>query len=343
MSVAFGNRVTTTTQDKILPKVVDTILNGNVFATRMLEKAETWGAGEKLKVPVKFEKNTTGTSFAGFDTLSTSATNNRVNMEFQPSFYSMTVALPLTELSVNSGEEKVIDLAKLEMASTAQDMADDIGTLFYGDGTGNGGKDPLGLAAIVDDGTAVATFGGLSRSTYPTLAATKTASSGSITLAKLRTLHNAVKSGNIKPTVAITTETVFSLFESLLQAQERYSGGVSDVRKGIISGTGAIELYFRGVPVLSDEKCTAGSFFFLNEEYIKWMALPVAMTEPVKFKSQDIEGNDYSDVKGLGFSWSGWQKTENAAAVVGRIYLGGELVCSNPKRQGTLTGITSAA
>ena len=154
---ALGTRVTTTTQDKLLPKVVDTILNSNVFATRILSKASRF-SGERMKFPVKYAKNTTGTSFAGFDTFPTSATDNRVNLEFVPKFYQMTVALPLDELSANATEEKVIDLAKIELASTAQDMADDIGTLFYSTGTGNGSKDFLGLGAIVDDATDVATY-----------------------------------------------------------------------------------------------------------------------------------------------------------------------------------------
>ena len=47
---------------------------------------------------------------------------------------------------------------------------------------------PLGLAALVDDGTSVSTIGGISRSTYTTLKGTVTASSGTLTLAKLDTL-----------------------------------------------------------------------------------------------------------------------------------------------------------
>src|SRR3990167_9726437 len=118
---ALGTRVTTTTQDKYMPKLVDTILNGNVFATRMLSRAEKW-SGERIKHPIKHAKNTTGTSFAGFDTFSTSATDNRINLEFVPKFYQITAALPLDELSVNATEEKVIDLAKITLASAAQDM-----------------------------------------------------------------------------------------------------------------------------------------------------------------------------------------------------------------------------
>jgi len=152
----------------------------------MLSRASKFN-GERMKFPVKYAKNITGTSFAGFDTFSTAATDNRVNLQFVPKFYQMSVALPLDELSSNATEEKVLDLAKLEMASTAQDMADDIGTLFYSTGTGNNSKDFLGLEAIVDDATNAATFGTLARSTYTTLKSTVTASSGTISLAKMST------------------------------------------------------------------------------------------------------------------------------------------------------------
>ena len=61
----------------------------------------------------------------------------------------------------------------------------------------------------------------------------------------------------------------------------------------------------------------------------------------VKIKIQDIKGNDYSNVEGLGFKWSGWIKAQNAAAIVGHFYLGGDFICKNPKRNGVLTGITT--
>lgn len=346
----MGTRVTTTTQSKLLPKVVDTVLNSNVLATRVLSKAAKWN-GERMKFPVKHAKNTTGTSFSGFDTLATSATDNRVNLEFVPKFYQMTVALPLDELSVNATEEKVIDLAKLEMASTAQDMADDIGTIFYGDGTGNSGKDFLGLEAIVDDGTNASTYGTLSRTTYnPQLRSTVTASSGTITLAKMSSLYNAAARGSQKPTLGLTTEAIFSFYESLLQPQERIAkdvsvmkatGNMGKVGQGFVGGTGFTGLFYKGFPILADEKCTSGVLYFVNEDFLDWYALPMAMTSPVKYRSQ-IEGNDYSEVEGLGFSWSDWIKPTNSASIVGHIYLGGELISANPRMHAKLTGITSA-
>ena len=347
---ALGTRVTTTTQSKLIPKVIDTVLNSNVLATRVLTKASKFN-GERMKFPVKYAKNTTGTSFAGFDTFSTSATDNRINLEFVPKFYQMTVALPLDELSANATEEKVLDLAKLELSSTAQDMADDIGTLFYGNGTGNGSKDFLGLEAIVDDGTNAATYGTLSRTTYANqLRSTVTASSGTLSLAKMSTLYNAVTSGSQKTTLGLCSETIFSLYEQLLQPQERIakdvsmmkaSGNMGKVGQGMVGGTGFTGLFYKGFPILADEKATSGVLYFLNEDFLDWYALPMAMTTPVAYRSQDIEGNDYSDVTGLGFSWSDWIKPTNSAAIVGHIYLGGELISANPKRHGKLTGITT--
>ena len=346
----FTNRVLSTTQDSIVPKVVDTVLNSNVLLTRELSATKKW-KGETLKFPVKLTTNTTGTSFAGFDTFSTTTSQTRNLLAFNAAFYQITVSLPLDELSVNAVEEsKVIDLIEVEMASSAQDMADSLGTIFYADGTGNSNKDPLGLAALVDDGTAVANIGGLSRSTNTTLKGTVTASSGVISLAKMSTLYNAITSGSIKPTLGLTTPAVFNLYESLLQPQERIVKEVSVIKRGgrldktpgtgYEAGTGFTGLYFKGFPILVDEKTTSQALIFVNEDFLNFYALPVAMTNPVKYKFV-IDGNDYNTPMGLGFSWSGWIKPTNSAAVIGHIYLGGQFITNDPKRHGKLTGITS--
>lgn len=351
MSVAFGNRVLTTTQDWMMPALVDTVLNSNVLATRILSSAKKW-RGERIKVPIKYAKNNTGTSFSGFDTFSIVGQNTRINMEYFPAFYRIGVTLPLDELSVNaSSEEKVLDLIDTELKSTAQDMADDIGTLFYGNGTGNGGKDFLGLGALVDDGTNVASIGGLSRSTYTGLASTVTASGGTLTLAKMSTLYNAISSGSVTPTLGLTTEAIFALYESLLNPQERIVKEVSKMSKkgnsmgkagspGLVGGTGFTGLYFKGVPILADEKCTSGALIMINEDFLDFYAVPVATAQAIKYGSVDIQGNDYEGAMGLGFSWSGWKKSLNQATVVGDIYLGGQFITTNPKRHGKLTGIT---
>lgn len=337
MAELYGQRIQTTVKQNYLPFVVDTILNSNVLFQRVVRAAKKW-SGRTLRVPVKVSKNTTGTSFSGFDTFSIAATDNRQYMEYTPRFYQITCALPGDELSVADTEDKVLDLMKLTIQSDTEDMADDLGTIFYSDGTGNSSKDPLGLAAIVDDGNTVASIGGLARATYATLASTVTASGGTLTLAKMDTLWSAVTSGTQKPTAFYTTETVFNLYGQLLRPQERIMKDAGTM-KGIIGGTGFSGLEFNAKPILADEKCPSGALIGVNENYVDWYALPFFNAKAIAYKSQ-IKGNDYDAPIGLGFSWTDWIIPANAGTVVGHIYFGGQFITTNPKRHGKLTGVT---
>jgi hypothetical protein len=337
MSELYGQRIQTTVKQKYLPYVVDTVLNSNVMFQRVVRASKKW-SGRTLRAPIKVSKNATGQSFRGFDTFSVAATDNRQYLEFTPSFYQITVALPGDELSVADTEDKVLDLMKLTIQSDTEDMADDLGTIFYADGTGNGSKDPLGLAALVDDGNTVATIGGLARGTYATLCSTVTASGGTLTLAKCDTLWNAVTSGSQKPSAFYTTETVFSLYGQLLRPQERITKDVGTT-KGISGGTGFTALAYNGKPILADEKCTSGALIAVNEDYLDFYALPFFGAKAVSYRDQ-IEGNDYSAPVGLGFSWTDWIVPANSGSVVGHIYFGGQFITTNPKRHGKLTSIT---
>lgn len=338
MADIYGQRIQTTVQTDYLPYVVDTILNSNVLFQRIVRAGKKW-SGRTLRAPIKVSKNTTGQSFRGFDTFSVAPTDNRQYLEFTPSFYQITCALPGDELSVADTDQKVLDLMKLTIQSDTEDMADDLGTIFYADGTGNGSKDPLGLAALNDDGTNVSSIGGLSRSTYTTLKSTLT-SSATLSLATVDTLWTNVVSGSIKPSVIMTTEAIFMYYGQLLRPQERIAKDVS-VMKGsnFVGGTGFTALFYNGKPILMDEKCTSGTFQMLNEDYLDWYALPYKMAKPVQYKSQ-VEGNDYDAPMGLGFSWSDWIIPANAGAVIGHIYFGGQFITNNPKRHGKLTSVT---
>ena len=337
MAELYGQRIQSTVQTKYLPFVVDTVLNSNVLLQRIVRASKKW-SGRTLRAPIKVSKNTTGQSFRGFDTFSVAATDNRQVLEYTPSFYQITCALPGDELSVADTDAKVLDLMKLTIQSDTEDMADDLGTIFYADGTGNGSKDPLGLAALVDDGTDVANIGGLSRSTFPTLQSTVTASGGTLTLAKVDTLWSAITSGAQKPSAIYTTEAVFNLYGQLLRPQERITKDAS-MMKGISGGAGFTALHYNGKPILADEKCTSGAFIMLNEDYIDWYALPFFGAKSISYKSQ-VEGNDYAAPVGLGFSWSDWIIPANSGSVVGHIYFGGQFITTNPKRHGKLTGVT---
>lgn len=331
------------------PKVVDSVLKSNVAFSHFVRKAKRW-TGKEMEFTVKISPNPNGGSFAGFQTFSTAAADNTVQAKFDPSFNRMTSSLPFDELLTNAtsgGEEAVISLIKKTLTSDQEDFADLLGTQFWSDGTGNGGLDILGLAAAVDDGTGVATYGGLNRGTYTTWRGVVT-SMPTLSLLKMDTLWYNVSFGNQTPSVAFCDKGTFSLYKSLLVAYERYMVTSGDIKNGSTRGVGALNLMFNGMKVLPDDKATSGSLLFINENYLDWYAQDVkkaaAIGVPVEasqFTPDVIEGNDYDGpvVKGMGFGWTNWIEAQNAMAYTSHTVLAGQLINKQSRYCGKGVGI----
>lgn len=340
--MAFNNTVDVLTLEEIMPRVVDTVLRANTFATKMLSKTKKFAAATQ-DWPIKFQKGTAIQSFNGFDLLPTSFIDTRVLLKYNPRFNAANVALAGTDIAANNTVQKVIDLTKVEMQSRAQDLADTIGTQLWSDGTGNSNKDFLGLAAIVDNGNSVATIGGLSRSTYPTLQSTVT-STATLSLATMRTLWNAIADATVVPTRGYTDYPTWSLYEQLLQPQEKIMKEVNIVPnyKGY---EGFMGVMYAGMEIVPDRKATTGNLVFLNENYLDFYALDTALSEYDTAEKVDVAGklftgNSYNEVSSLGFYWTGFIKSNNQLAFNSFIILGGNLCTDNPRRHGKLTGVT---
>lgn len=333
----------TLTLEEIVPRVVDTVLRANTFATKMLSKTKRFGAAT-MDFPIKYQVGTAIQSFLGFDALPTSFTDTRVLMKYNPRFVAANVALAGTDILANKTAAKVLDLTKVEMQSRAQDLADGIGTMLWSDGTGNSNKDFLGLGAIVDNGNSVATIGGLSRSTYTTLQSTVTAAA-TLSLATMRTLFNAIADATVIPTRAYTDYPTWALYEQLLQPQEKIFKEVNIVPnyKGYEGFAG---LMYAGMEVVPDRKATAGNLVFLNENFIDFYGLDADLEAFEGSKKVDVAGklftgNSYNEVGNLGFYWTGFIKINTQFALNSFIILAGNLCTDNPRRHGKLTGITS--
>lgn len=292
--------------------------------------------------PIKFQKGVGSVAFNGFDQLPTTQQPVSVNMTFYPTFVATNVALAGSDLSVNDTPMQTIKLAKVMMESRAQDAADDIGNFFQGDGSTFGGKAPMGLAGIVDDGTTLSTYGGLARATYTGLNATVTASSGTISLLKIRQLSNSISDGKVRPSMALTTYEIWSFIEQLLQTFQRNT--YSDF-SNMDAGTGykANGLIWDGLTIFRDKKVASGIFYLLNMDFLKFFGLKWWKGTPVSLKSENIKGNiyEYNPANATkAFTWTNWIEAYNQGAVNGFMILGGQLVCTSPFRNGKLTGIT---
>ncbi len=341
-----GVNITTTTNQYLAPAWVDQILQDNFFFGEVLGNTKKWD-GSQMLFPIKYQKGVASVAFNGFDQLPTSQQPVTVNMTFYPTFVATNVALAGSDLSVNDTPLQTVKLAKTMMESRAQDGADDIGTFFQGSGQAFGGKAPMGLTGIVDNGTVLSTYGGLSRATYTGLNATVTASGGTISLLKIRQLANAITDGKVAPTMAITDYTTWAYCEQLFQTFQRntysdFSNMNAGTGYGNATRTG-VGLIWDGLTIFRDKKITTGYFYLLNLDYLKFYGLNWWKGTPVSLKSEVIKGNiyEYNPANATkAFTWTNWIQAYNQGAVNGFMIMGGQLICTNPWRNGVLTGIT---
>jgi len=295
--------------------------------------------------PIKYQKGVASVAFNGFDLLPITQQPVSVSMVFYPSFIATNVALAGSDLSVNDTPMQRIKLMKVIMESRAQDAADDIGNFLQGDGTTFGGKAPNGLANTVDNGTVAANYGGLARATYTGLNATVTASGGTISLVKVRTLWNAISDGPVKPNFIITDYTTWGYFEQLQTPFQRNTSDFKGAGQGnqTASTSGYSAQIWDGMEIQRDKKITTGYFYMLNLDILSWYALKWWEGDRVSPKAKDIHGNVYENrlyAPGDAFTWTGMIRAYNQATVNGFMILGGQLICLAPFRNGVLTGVT---
>jgi len=105
------------------------------------------------------------------------------------------------------------------------------------------------------------------------------------------------------------------------------SAGVTRGHTGDVGSFTA--LFFRGRPIIGDEKCTAGRFYWLNENHLyiaKWPQPP--------FPGYVSKPNMH------GFIWTGWKLPTNQDAATGQFLFYGQLVCDSPRTCSYMTNKT---
>jgi hypothetical protein len=352
----FNERVTSITQDQFVPTVVDQILDSNVFMARTFMRDVKRWSGETLRIPIQVSKSTTGGSFSGVDTFDTSASNNTRRLSFEPKGYYQSVVIPGIEKAVNATTAQVLNLVKVSLEIAKNSMADSVGTKLYGLGAGD---DFDGLGVIVDDTTDTSTYGSLSRTTYAVLNATVTASGGSLTLALMAGLARGVSAASSSRqafTMGLSNETVWDLYESLLtptvQANYTANGyplvtayskpGVTVRGEDALKGMqGFNALSYRGRPIVADEKADAQTLWFLNENFINWYSLKDRDLKDVSV-ANDVDGVYSEGNKSQPIQLKPFQMPTAQYAEVAQLIMLGNLISSQPRRQGKLTGITTA-
>lgn len=309
----------TTTLEKYAEKTLkDNIFDSNAFFKLIKEKGNTTlDGGQIILEPILYGRNSTAGSYSGYDSLSAVPQEGITSAQFAwKQNYAGIIISGLEDDIQNVGESAVIKLLKAKMMQAEESLIRVTNQQLYADGTGNGGKDIIGLSLAVDS---AGTYGNINRTNNSWWSAQEAA--GSTTLAvegsssSLQRMYDLASKGGgrMSPDLGLTTRFVFEQLESFFTPDRRYSDGK-------LAAFGFDSLRFRGsCDVTWDEDCTAGYFYFLNTKTFKFV------THPAR-----------------NFKVDGPKRPTNEDSKIWHILWAGALTCNEPRRNAKITGLVTS-
>jgi hypothetical protein len=268
------------------------------------------GGGYKIVEQVMYEGNSTANSYAGAEVIDTTLQDGMTQAIYDWKQYATTVGITGKERKNNRGEQQLINLVEAKVKQAEMSMRKKLSEGAWGDGTGNGGKDLVGLQAIVSD---TSTLGGIDPSTFAWWKSTVNATVGSFAsngINKMKNTYNTVSFGNEKPDIVFTTQDIFEYYEGSLQPQMRYTSNKA-------ADAGFENLLFKSAPVIFDRDCPSGSMYFLNSNHLSF----------------DVDDQTDMDM-------GPFVTPDNQDVGTAKILFMGNLTTGNRRMHGVMTGIT---
>lgn len=309
-NVAFGtDGLVATTLQHYTKKLEDVVFGANPLTYILQLAGMPSQNGRTIVVPLLYAEATAVTSYEDDDTFAPPTRGGITAAEFPWKGMVGSIFFTGIEMAMNSGPEQAVSLLKARVTQVERTLSKTLNVALFADGTGNGGKDFMGLDGVIDDGN---TYGGIDRSDALNAwwDANITALGGALTLAALRTMYNNCSEGNEQPTHILTTQALFEKYESLLDAGVRYENRD-------LGDAGFQNLMFKGAPITFDRDAASGEVLFINTNHLKIIKLD----------------NRW-------FDWSDWLIPTNQDGKYKNVYLNGNLTSSNSKRLGKITGAT---
>lgn len=361
------SQIITTTAQRVAPFVIDAVHGSSVLAARALAMPKKWAMGQYEQNPIQVSESTTGGDFQGLGQFDTSDVSTDVNLQWLTKGYYQNITIPIPLISLNNTEAGIINLTKRKMDVAKTAIMSNLGTRLYGLGTGDAIE---GLQLQTDAGTYSSTYGTLSRTTYGTYinGQVTAAASGVISFQSLAAqvdLCSAASTSGESTNLIDTTKTVWGLIETIVEAKNR---GNYDTSRGYLRvspytpmGTAARpdqlpvgmigfdSYYFRGIPVVKDDKCPTGLVYTLNENYMKFVSLDLVGLQSINMQPQVYRGvynddggkDDQTPEQATAFQITDQRMPTNQLGNVQQIVIYGNFVNFNPKRSGVITGVTT--
>jgi hypothetical protein len=311
------NALFSTTLQNYQPTLVDNIFKDLVLLNHMNSggRVVMEEGGTQIVEPVLYEENTTAASYADYDNILLTPQDGITAAIYNWKQIAASIAISGIEEAKNRGTEAIIKLlnAKIMQAEMSIKKLVNDQLLSSNDGVTN----PLEFNGIGGFAGSLNTeIGGIDAATNtwwnPTIPAG--IQNATLSLVNMANVYNNASKGNDTPDIIITTEPLFSKYESLLTPNVRYQ----DVAK---ANAGFQNLMFKQTPVVYDlampgNQTSNASMYFLNTKYLKLTGMNGHWFTSTPFQQGTVA-----------------QKDARYAIVLAY----GQLTCSNRSRQGYLS------
>ena len=256
----------------------DNVSRNNVLYAIMMGKGnvETVDGGLSIVEPLDYAENNTYQRYSGYDLLNVSASDVLTSAEYNWKQIAINVVASGLELRTNSGDSRIIALAKSRIKNAMRTFKNNFSFDLYSDGTAT--NQINGLQAIVAD-AGTGTVGGIDSGTWTfwqnkvQSAATPIQGGGAITPSAttieslMLPLYMALTRGDDQPDLIVSSNDYYQFFEQSQTSLKRYSS--SDSAQG-----GFISLMYKKAKVVFDggSGIPTSRMYFLNTDYLKLKA-----------------------------------------------------------------------
>lgn len=306
------NTLLSTTINNIIPEYVDNAFSSKPLLWILQNKGriQNKAGGVKCVVPLLYAESKNHGSYSGSETFATEDDDELTAAEFDWKQYYGLIKIDGITKAKNSGKEALIDILDTRMDVLRMTISEHLDEMFLGDGTGNGGKDFLGLKGLIGTGdlgnipTATNTWWKSAADTTSETFATWGGIDG------MANLFNTASEGNDHPDHVITTQTTYEAYEASLVGQARFMDPE-------VIDAGFQNLLYKGIPIVFDKYVDTGYMYMLNSKYITFYTLADTWFEPSELHTPANQDVVYKYVK-----------------------LYGQFTVSNRQRHGVKSGLT---
>lgn len=265
-----------TTYRKHRKDIKDNVSKNNALLRRIYKKGNVRreDGGLSIACPLDYTANNTYQRYSGYDTLNIGASDVISAAEFQWRQIAVNVVASGLELRTNSGDARIINLAKARMKNAIRTFKNNFSSDLYSDGTLP--NQVNGLQALVAD-AGTGTVGGINSATWTfwkntvQSAAAPLQGGGAVTPSAttietqlMLPLWLQLVRGDDKPDLWIMDNNYFAFFEASQVSLKRYTRGES--------ADGGFEgLKYKGADVIFDggSGIPSNHAYALNTDYVE--------------------------------------------------------------------------